>query len=966
MRIERIRVEGFGALCGVDVEWPEGRLLLVVDSNESGKTTFCEAIVSALYGLPRGRVGAARAKDLRRPRSGAPLRVGLDLVADGRRWAVDRDLELGTLRVVDRDRGVDVTKDFLRGGGRDVFGDEVTGLTEPLFRSTAFVGQNVLNEDELDSTLTVELARIADSGGGEASVVRALRVLTDARAKMPEAATGSVSVETEILRLARQVESKGAEVRRLDDARAAAAEASALRVRLERERVVRGRALVLAEAGVVETERGLLKERLSEIETREKVRGSLESEVRALDEEARLLTPEALGEIDRLLRERGRRPEASSVARAALEADVRASDEEDRERRKRFGGATSLTAEARDQLRGLLLDVAASGDESVVAAEALEAQWEELRREGLAEDLSRLDGLPAGDRQFLLSAEEERGRLELSGVQFDRRAADALAQAGIAAGERRERLKRAKALVFFAAPLFLGSVFLLVRKAIVPTPVSAAATAFAAVLAIFGGIAWGKGTRHRRDDETQLREDETASRREATRVRKSLSDLRLRLDRLAKAAGFTGATSLLKAHRRARAAEEKRRRLVEREARRDAVAERRRALEREIDPFRGVIECPASLPSAEEARRLHAILEDLERDLRSAEARRAVRESEAERLAAEGAALSDLERSLRGLLEKAGIPSRLPLPEALLALEAGRRRLARRREILEIELPARSEGERPGEREELEARFLELSADVERRLAAVAAAREEVVAAPTPEEARRIAEAARAAARDAAEASAEAERALAEKAREGGKRAREAEEELLTAQALLERARLFRDALDLAHQALSAAASAAYGDFKKGLSEASRTILASWEVPYEALEFADDLSVSAVSKGGRLATKAEIAAALSTGAREQLHLVARLSALRYLGTGARGVPLLLDDPLVGADDGRFVSVMTFLVQQVLRERPVLLVSCHGWRHERLIELLPEGLRGKVAPASLGPRPASIDAAVGPE
>ncbi len=75
MRIERIRIEGFGALAGVDVEWPEGRLLLVVDSNESGKTTFCEAIVTALYGLPRGRVGAARAKELRRPRSGAPLRV---------------------------------------------------------------------------------------------------------------------------------------------------------------------------------------------------------------------------------------------------------------------------------------------------------------------------------------------------------------------------------------------------------------------------------------------------------------------------------------------------------------------------------------------------------------------------------------------------------------------------------------------------------------------------------------------------------------------------------------------------------------------------------------------------------------------------------------------------------------------------------------------------------------------------
>lgn len=964
MRIERIRVEGFGSLSGVDMEWPEGRLLLVVDPNESGKTTFCEAIVTALYGLPRGRVGAARARELRRPRSGAPLRVGLDLVADGRRWAVDRDLELGTLRVVDRDRGVDVTKDFLRGGGRDVFGDEVTGLTEPLFRSTAYVGQSILDDDELDSTLTVELARIADSGGGEASVVRALRVLTDARAKMPDAATGSVSVETEILRLTRQVESKRTEMERLAEARAMAAEAAARRARLERDRVAKERALALAEVGVVETERRGLRARLAELAARESVRGLLESEVRTLGEETRLLTPEALADIDRMLKERGRRPESLVAARTALDADSRAADEEDRERRRRYGDATALAPEERDHLRALLVDVIESGEESVVAEEALEAQWEELRKEGLAEDLSRLDGLPSADRQFLLSAEEERSRMELAGVQCDRRAADALAQAGIAAGERRERVKRAKALVFLAAPLLVASVALLAFKA-VATPIGIGATVFSAVLALFGGFAWGRGANHRREDEASLREEEAANRREATRVRKSLSDLRLRLDRLAKAAGFSDATSLLKAHRRARAAEEKRRRLVEREARRDAVAERRRALDQDLGPFRRAIECPAGLPSAEDARRFLAILEDLERALRSAEARRAVRESEAERLASENGSLEDLERSLKSVLEKTGISGRLPLPEALLALEVGRKRLARRREILEIELPARTEGERPGEREELEARLVELSTDVERRLAAAGAALHEVHVASTPEEARRIAEASRAAAREVAEVAVAVERELAEKAREGGTRAREVEEELLTGEALLERARLFREGLDLAHQALSTAASAAYGDFKKGLAEASRAILGSWDVPYESLEFADDLSVSAVSRGGRLATKAEIAAALSTGAREQLHLVARLAALRYLGTGARGVPLLLDDPLVGADDPRFVSVMRFLVQQVLLERPVLLVSCHGWRHERLFDLLPETLRGRIASASLA-GPGSIDAGVSPE
>ena len=104
------------------------------------------------------------------------MRVGLDVSAGGRIWSIDRDLDAGTLRIVDRDRGLDATHEFLRAGGKDAFGETVTGgLGEPLFRATAYVKQNVLDTDRLEAGLTVELARIADSGGGEASVVRALK-----------------------------------------------------------------------------------------------------------------------------------------------------------------------------------------------------------------------------------------------------------------------------------------------------------------------------------------------------------------------------------------------------------------------------------------------------------------------------------------------------------------------------------------------------------------------------------------------------------------------------------------------------------------------------------------------------------------------------------------------------------------------------------------------------------------------
>jgi hypothetical protein len=46
--------------------------------------------------------------------------------------------------------------------------------------------------------------------------------------------------------------------------------------------------------------------------------------------------------------------------------------------------------------------------------------------------------------------------------------------------------------------------------------------------------------------------------------------------------------------------------------------------------------------------------------------------------------------------------------------------------------------------------------------------------------------------------------------------------------------------------------------------------------------------------------------------------------------------------------------MRFLASNVLAERPVLLVSCHGWRHEKLLEALPPDVSERLARVSLAP------------
>ena len=230
-----------------------------------------------------------------------------------------------------------------------------------------------------------------------------------------------------------------------------------------------------------------------------------------------------------------------------------------------------------------------------------------------------------------------------------------------------------------------------------------------------------------------------------------------------------------------------------------------------------------------------------------------------------------------GLLARLQVPPGLSLAESFLFVEAGRARAARRREIVEVELPALSLAPPSDADEAVAERLDRLSAEVESRLAGLGVTVADLDVAQEPEAARRAAEAARRKATILEEERQAAEKELAQRAFEGGGTARETEEQLAVAEAARERAVLFRDALDVAREVLASAATTTYGDFRCGLARASREILAACRLPYESLEFGEDLSVTVVARGGRPVTRADLAASVSTGAREQLHLVARLA-----------------------------------------------------------------------------------------
>ena len=72
MRLERVTVEGFGPLTNFDAVLEPKRLNLFIGPNESGKSTFASAIVSAIFGC-----ASAEQETLTRPWSGSKHAVAV-------------------------------------------------------------------------------------------------------------------------------------------------------------------------------------------------------------------------------------------------------------------------------------------------------------------------------------------------------------------------------------------------------------------------------------------------------------------------------------------------------------------------------------------------------------------------------------------------------------------------------------------------------------------------------------------------------------------------------------------------------------------------------------------------------------------------------------------------------------------------------------------------------------------------
>ncbi len=957
MRVRRLLLRGFGCLRG-EYHFAGDRVNLVLEPNESGKSTLASAVLVGLYGFPPGqRRSESRPvpeSEIYRPWSAAEYLVEVDVEADGRVYTVRRDFAKKDERVYEWRTGKDITADFQ--SAKDVmdFGGKITGLDREDFARTVFLRQTEMRELRNAAGITAALQRMATSQQGDVAAAEAIDILKESlrqfrgskirRGKIENEITG-VSEEIAVLaeRL-RSMEERRREaenrIRELEDTSRHEGRVDSDLQRIEYLVLAAGRREDAVRLEQETRERQDLEERETEFQPLTASAGiptdglsrllELKGRLQALTEEEERLQTRAEEEIEAPLRALEGRALAAEALSALTASDL-----------SRFSAAeTDLAAAWKAKV------------ESRRAQRSLRAGWR-----GSVADFERIRSLSErfaalgpDERRFLLACGEQHVAARSSAAEMERdaeRVASALAEVEGRTGRTRS-LRRALAAGGAASLVAAAALFLLSQTpAWAYGAAAAGAAAFVVLLALKpGGAADAKIA--------SLRAEEDAVARALADKTQEAASIASRLESLAGRTGFDSGERLLTEFREAETHQE--------EAAEHAAIQRRTA--QAAAAFRAgaaavgdVMEAARHTPrfgavTPRTARAFRALAaahrETLSRieDLRE---RRRGPEQQVARLAQERAAIR---RDVDAVLEAAGLESVEDLDRAAALLEEGLARRERYETLKREIIPALVRRSMSHQGESLR-RAVEVADAVLRRKTqedpSLADRAPEMSHKEYVEERDRL----RQQSRSLAERRMELSSDLGEVLREYRKEFPDTERWMREWQDLRDRTLAFKAAVELACEVLDGISREAYAEWADVLNDRASSALSQVVPGYGDLRFDEDLSftVREASDGSRR-SREDVDHRLSAGTRDQIYLAARLAMADYLSAGRVKLPLILDDPFATFDDDRFARAMEMLVDKFSRRHQIVIFTCHEARHRAWQERNPERFAERVRVMSL--------------
>jgi DNA repair exonuclease SbcCD ATPase subunit len=952
MKLLRLKVAGFGPLQG-EYAFQEGRLALLIDDNERGKSSLLAAIGAALYGLEADRRSHRMITPLERwrPWKGGDYRVELEFEHDGERYSVKRDFDRGSVEVWNS-RGREVTEEFREGKEDYSVGRKLFGLDAMEFEKCAWLRQGELDavvpadeKGRRNSTLHARLESAADTRVGDTNASEALQVLEGAlrRYNCPELDT-TLTVENAIKALEARHGMVEVEIKTLENDVARVAEPLEELARLAEEEKVARYSLQRLDAERREAMGADVQRQIKQHVEQTAALEKLKAEADSLAGAAHLPS-----NSEAELRETIARHEEAQHTLEALEARRR--DEQARER-----GALEAEAET----------LRAYADCTTEDADRFVALASDIRR--IAEEDSRLRTEVFQLRESLAGRGYEPERIQLLTSRF----------AGL--GEAKQKLLRGQseiALVFQTEVAGLEQV----RTESTETLRSIDAlrnsrrlpgwflTALGLGTAVAGGVVFAlhgqnglwtamlvvggvaivagllmlrSGAQARADEREDALRSLSDAQRRLNQLRGQRAEAEVALGEMSRDMGYRDPVELIREWGEyARLMEDSS--PVMRSQERIATLEAQRKTT--LDEVRGLLERvgggspePAHLEHiAARIRSLKAVQQRL------AELERNWSWIDEERRVAEASATGLKERALR-ILQGAGLtydPSRTwaehvqdlvqrvnararhaTLTEQLIPQAEGQLRPAEEIEALRNQLKLLDSERSPAEAElpRLLRSPIEIEQEGERYRASLDAVqkRRENLRLTVDETWRR---------------------------HHNEHPEKQVQKERL--ETALERARRFHRAVELARDTIQSVAVETHRRWADHLNLRVAEILRTVGTRVEDLRFGEDLDFSVKFWNGQQVARGKAVVQLSAGARDQLHFAVRLAVSEYLSRGQEPVPLLIDDAFASSDDARARAGMKLLLEHFATRHQIIMVTCHRRRYEALAALDPELYSGRV-------------------
>src|SRR5579875_1568111 len=986
MWIERVEIEGFGNLSRTKVEFAEGKLNLIVEPNEYGKSTIAEAIWAVLFDFPGTRTTAEKLSDreARQPAAGAAYKACVDVAGDGLALRVVRDFSARTVAVFDRARAdLEVTSRFLSGPADDDVGPSLTGMSRDLFRNTCYVEQRELDKNALKagSEASSLLQALADSSGSATTSATAVSILEDALKAFPYQ-----GIRMKSDKLLRQLEEDRRtlvnKLRALEAEHEAATSQLAQLDTLDEKLSALGRQAKAAEYFRLLMEAAELDARMLKAQERLLRVNDLKKDLAALSR-FRDFPVERLKPVEELWTRRQSRLDdhkRTALELALKEKQLQARSLEVRERWENVSqfqvdDAQTLSSLARtlSEAKAELSDLTARRDEETARVKAAGVELDNLadvRKALLNLDSRDLD--TASAYQAMMTS--ARGQIkDCEGVVW--RARQIIPEIE---EQRKAKLASCRNNFLLLAVLFVAMAAIVAAVMLGLHERWTDPVALVGIL-IMGGLAGafavnctllGQARLYRQKDADTAREDEQKNSALATDLHNKVLGLEIRLDDLARKAGVANGAELVK-HIQAyatAAAQLKDLDLLE-----QMVTTRSShilKLEGQMEPYliragRRVdkVEPEAAFKLAEEINRYHE-------EARAVEASSSSLEHQQSELKFLSDELRDIDSQLKEHFTHAGVEHPEDPQngyEEFVSLSKGYRQWeALHNELGRLEADTTSDlpvADLPGLIQRMQAQRDSLWGRIEQ------------MAAANPDLARLspadMTGSHQAQPGGAADMEDEVEnlrkqredlmvqlRAATRSYDDDYLRMVEELEELDRDIARIGRA---KTAIELARDTFTKLSEEIHGHWSSRLNEISREMLAAIKTGFESLHFDPDLRLTA-RRAGQVEPlqTANINSQSSVGTREQIHLLARLAVCRYLSEKT-SLPIILDEPFSESDDERFFSFMRFLLATVVGKQQVIIFTCHQSRHRWLAGELEEEERALINQCRLEPLAVLSDA-----